>query len=78
MKTVVAAIVSMALLSVSFSSAASARSLFVRRNSPQDIATSRCVIQALHRYPAATTGDAMVAKRAAAYKSCMAASGFRA
>jgi hypothetical protein len=77
MKTAVAVIVSIALVAASFSSAASARSLFVRRNSPKDVATSRCVIQALHRYPAAAAGDAMVAKRAAAYESCMGASGFR-
>jgi hypothetical protein len=76
MKTALAVILSAALLAVSFSSAASARSLFVRRNSPKDVATSRCVIQALHRYPA-SAGDAMVAKRAAAYDACMASSGFR-
>ena len=46
------------------------------RNSPRDIAISRCVIQALRRYPAALGGEMMVEKRSASYKACMMAAGF--
>ena len=46
------------------------------RNSPRDIAISRCVIQALRRYPAALGGELMVEKRSASYKACMAVAGF--
>jgi hypothetical protein len=46
------------------------------RNSPRDIGISRCVIQALKRYPAALGGKLMVEKRSASYKLCMMAAGF--
>ena len=44
-----------ALLSVSVWLASSVQPVFAR-NSPKDIAISRCVIQALRRYPAAVSG----------------------
>jgi len=66
-----------ALLSVSVWLASSVQPVFAR-NSPKDIAISRCVIQALRRYPAAVSGEAMVAKRSASYNACMAAAGFHA
>ena len=49
------------------------------RNGARDPAITRCLLEALRRYPAAAaiSDEAMISNRTASYKACMTASGFR-
>lgn len=48
-------------------------------NGARDQAITRCLLQALRRYPAASafSDETMISNRTASYKACMTASGFR-
>jgi hypothetical protein len=47
------------------------------RRGRRDTVRNNCLIQAMRRFPAATTGVDMKRKRSASYKACMVAAGRR-